>query len=259
MAHILAVVNQKGGVGKTTTALNLGVALAQRQQRILLIDLDPQASLTACLGIDPYKSERSSYSLLLYPEMTLTRVLKPIGANLALVPGSIDLDTAAIQIVQREISLHRLRKVLRESRLSFDMILIDTPPGLNVLTVCALLAADSVLIPSQCSSLAIAGIRAVQDAMNRIRSRMGHPGLQLRGVVATFYDASGAHAPKVLAELRALLPDHVFKTVIPYDVHVADAPHTGKPVVDYAPDSPAAVAYQALADELLQGGSTASD
>ncbi len=251
MTQIIAIANQKGGVGKTTTALNLGAVLAQRQQRVLLIDLDPQASLTALLGLDPRTVERSSYSLLMYPEITLTRVVRRLGTNLALVPGSVDLDAAAIQIVEQEISLHRLRKVLRESRLTFDIILIDTPPGLNVLTISALLAADSVLIPSQCSLLAISGIRAVQDAASRIRSKMGHPGLRLRGVLATFYDTASAQSPNVLTELRALLPGQVFQTVIPYDVQVTDASHSGKAVVDYAPESSASLAYLALVGELL--------
>lgn len=259
MTQIIAIANQKGGVGKTTTALNLGAVLAAQQQRVLLIDLDPQASLTALLGLDPRTVERSSYSLLMYPEMTLTRVVRRLGTNLALVPGSIDLDAAAIQMVQQEVSLHRLRKVLRESRLTFDITLIDTPPGLNVLTISALLASDSVLIPAQCNLLAISGIRAMQDAASRIRSRMGHPGLRLRGVLATFYDAASAQSPHVLAELRALLPGQVFQTVIPYDVHVSDASHSGKGVVDYAPESRASQAYRQLADELMKAEPTAND
>lgn len=249
MTRILAVANQKGGVAKTTTALNLGLVLA-RQCRVLLIDLDPQASLTAFLGFDPYRQERSAYSLLMFDDMTLARVLKPLNSSLALIPGSVDLANAGIKIVQEPHPLNRLRQVLRESRVNFDYILIDTPPGLNVLTVIGLLAADEVLIPAQCNYAAILGIRAVQEVVKRIREHMGNPGLKIGGVLPTFYDSQAVHTAEILAELQTLLPGQVFKTRIPYDVHVADAPHTGKAVVDYAPESPGAAAYRQLAEEI---------
>ncbi len=250
MTRILAIANQKGGVGKTTTALNLGLMLASKC-RVLLIDLDPQASLTACLGLDPYRQERSSYSLLMYDKMTLARVLRPLRPGLALIPGSVDLQTASIKLLQENHSLGRLRMVLRDSRVPFDYVLIDTPPGLNVLTVTGLLAADEVIIPAQCNHTAILGVRAVQDVTFRIRENMGNPDLKVRGVLPTFYDDDALYSPQILAELQALLPGQVFKVRIPYDVNVADAPHTGKAVVDYAPQSPGAVAYRQLADEIV--------
>jgi chromosome partitioning protein len=252
LTRIVAIANQKGGVGKTTTALNLGLVLAQRGRRVLLVDVDPQASLTGYLGLDPYRTERSSYSLLMFPEMTLTRVLRPMRPSLALIPGSVDLATAAIKMVQEPYPLERLRHVLRTGRFPFDEVLIDTPPSLSVLSVVSLLAADEVMIPTQCNHGATQGIRAIQDVIKRIRAGMGNPDLKLRGVLPTLFDSESAYAQDVLSELRALLPGQVLETMIPYDVNVADAPHKGKAIVEYAPDSPGALAYNKLADEVLK-------
>ncbi len=255
MTRILVVANQKGGVGKTTTMLNLGALLA-RQGRVLLVDLDPQANLTAGCGFDPYRVERSSYSILLYDGITLSRVLRPVRPNLALVPGSVDLAAAAFKLVQEAHPLDRLRGALRESRVNFDFILIDTPPGLNVLMVAGMLAADEVLIPAQCNHMAILGIRAVQDVVRQVRDKMDNPALHLAGVLPTFYDLNIASAPAVLDEMRALLPEQLLNTVVPYDPQIADAAFKGKAIVDFAPESPGALAYHQLAEEWL--GQTAS-
>jgi chromosome partitioning protein len=251
VTRILAVANQKGGVGKTTTALNLAIVLTQQQCRVLLVDLDPQASLSLSLGIDPYRVERSTYSLLMIPDMPLTRVLKPFNSALALVPGSVDLANASIKLVQEGKPLDRLRTALRKSHVGFDYILIDTPPGLGVLSVVGLLAADEVLIPAQCNHSAMLGIQAIQDVVKRIRESMDHPTLKIIGVLPTFYDSNAVYAPQILDELQALLPELIFKTVIPYDANIADAPYKGKVVVEYAPQSPGALAYLALTDEIL--------
>lgn len=251
MALIFSVANQKGGVGKTTTVLNLGLGLANRGKRVLLVDLDPQASLTVFMGYDPYRLTRSSYSLLMYPEISLVRVIQTFGTLVALIPGSVDLASAAIRMVQEQHPLGRLRTVLRETQYAFDYILIDTPPGLNVLTVSALIASDQLIIPIQCNYSAVQGIKAIQDIIRHICEGMGNPDLKLRGILPTFYDAESVYAPKTLSDIRALLPGQVFKTSIPYDPTVSDAPYVGKGVVEYSPHSPGAVAYLALVDELL--------
>lgn len=251
VAQLFAIANQKGGVGKTTTVLNLGLVLASRGKRVLLVDLDPQASLTTFMGFDPYRQQRSSYSLLMYGEVSLVRAMQTISSLVALVPGSVDLATAAIRMVQEQHPLGRLRHVLREHQFTFDYILIDTPPGLNVLTVAALIAADQLIIPVQCNYAAMHGIKAIQDIIRHVRDGMGNPDLRLRGILPTFYDFESVYTAKILADMRMLLPAQVFNTAIPFDAHVADAPHTGKSVIEYAPDSPGALAYRALADEIL--------
>jgi chromosome partitioning protein len=251
VTRILAVANQKGGVGKTTTALNLAIVLTQRHCRVLLVDLDPQASLSISLGIDPYRVERSSYSLLLYPEIPLTRVLKPFNSALALVPGSVDLANASIKFIQEGRPLDRLRVALRQSYVSFDYILIDTPPGLGVLSVIGLLAADEILIPAQCNHNAMLGIQAIQEVVKRVRESMDHPALKIVGILPTFYDSNAVFAPQILSELQTLLPELIFRTVVPYDANVADALYKGRVVVEYAPQSPGALAYLSLADEIL--------
>jgi chromosome partitioning protein len=252
VARIITIASQKGGVGKTTTVLNLGVALSRQQRRVLLVDLDPQANLTALIGLDPYEKRRSTYSLLMFPDTTVTRVMVTLDSRLALIPASIDLAVASVKLVQGEGAIDRLRAALRESRVVFDDILIDTPPGLDVLTAVGLIAADDLIIPVQCSKLAMLGVRATYEAMRRISAGTSNPGLRLCGVLPTIFDSNLAYVADTLNELHAVLPGFVFETPIPYDSYVADAPHTGRPVVDYAPESPAALAYLALADLLIQ-------
>jgi chromosome partitioning protein len=250
VSRIIAVANQKGGVGKTTTTINLSVALAAQGKRVLMVDLDPQASLTTFWGLDPYRMERSTYSLLMYPDVTVARIIRPLVNGLSLLPGSVDLATAGIRLVQANLPLDRLRTAMRESRLSFDYVLIDTPPGLNVLTVVGLLAADEVLVPTQINHTAIQGVRAIQDVIKRIRENMGNPGLSIAGILATFFDSDSAYAPQTLDELKALLKTQLCQTIIPYDASIGDAPYKGKSVVDFAPESQGAKAYRALAAEL---------
>ena len=251
MARILAITNQKGGVGKTTTTLNLGFELARQHRRVLLVDLDPQGGLTVFMGLDPYTLKRSSYSLLMHKDARLSRALHTVNGDLAIAPASIDLAVAIVKIIQEQRPLDQLRKVLRGSRVSFDYVLIDTPPTLDVMTAISLVAADEVIIPAQCHFLAMLGIRAIKDSIQRVRDGMRNPDLRLRGVLPTMFDPLSSQSQTALDEMRAVLGDDVFSAVIPYDVRVQEAPFRGKPVVHDAPDSPAATAYRQLAKELL--------
>lgn len=251
MARTLVIANQKGGVGKSTSVLNLGVALAQRGQRVLLIDLDPQAGLTAGFGIDPYGLRRTAYSLLCAPETSLARLLHTVGERLALVPANIDLAVADIRLSAMPDPATRLRDALDRSRIPFDTILIDTPPGLGVLTANGLAAADEVMVPVQCQYLAMRGVRALLDSVERVRQTL-NPTLALGGLFGTLYRAESEHAREVMDELRDVFGARVFETVIPYDEAAAEAPLAGQSVLDYAPEGPAALAYRALAEEMVR-------
>lgn len=250
MTRIFSIANQKGGVGKTTTTLNLGFVLAEKY-RVLLIDLDAQGGLTNFLGMDPYRMTRSSYSLLMYEDISIARTIKTITPRLSLIPGSIDLASGAVRIVHEARPLTKLRDVLRSSRFQFDYILIDTPPTLDVLTALSLLAADEVIIPAQCHYLAMLGIRAMKETIERLQSNVPATKVELCGILPTMYDANAAQSREALQELRNLLSNEVFQSVIPYDTYVLDAPYYGKPVVHYAPESPAAQAYRMLAEEIV--------
>ncbi|WP_162909991.1 ParA family protein [Aggregatilinea lenta] len=250
MARTLVIANQKGGVGKSTSVLNLGVALARRGQRVLLIDLDPQAGLTAGLGLDPYTLRRTVYSLLSTPGTSLARVLCTIEDGLALVPANIDLAVADIRLSAAADPATRLRDVLDRSRIPFDVILIDTPPGLGVLTANGLVAADAVIVPVQCQYLAMRGVRGLLDSVERIGQSLNRD-LVVGGLFGTLYRVESEHAREVMGELRDVFGPQVFESVIPYDEAAAEAPLAGQAVLDYAPDSPAALAYRALAEEIV--------
>lgn len=248
--RILSIANQKGGVGKTTTAMNLAYVLAERQQRVLLVDMDPQGGLTHYMGLDPYHLARSAYSLLVFEDITIGQIMKPVNPHLAFVPASSELAVATISKSQAHYPLDRLRHKLRESRIPFDFIIVDTPPSLDLLTEVSLIAADEVIIPVQCHYLALQGVRAVKEALVKIQAG-SNPTLKINGILPTMYDASSAHAQTILNEMQSLLDQELFNTVIPYDVHVTDAPYHGKPLVLDAPESPAARAYRLLVDEVL--------
>ena len=250
MTRIFSVVNQKGGVGKTTTVQNLGHILAQ-QGSVLLIDLDAQGSLTSLMGLDPYRVTRSSYSVLMYDDVPLARAVRHMRGGVSLLPGSIDLASAAVRFVHEKRPVTRLRDILTQARLSFDYILIDTPPTLDVMTAISLVASDEVIIPVQCHFLAVQGVRAIKEMIGRLRPHLT-AGFKLSGILATMYEPEAAHARKALGDIRNLFPGEVFQMIIPYDPTVLDAPYHGKPVVDYAPQSPAAVAYTLVAEELLR-------
>ncbi|NIS80894.1 MAG: AAA family ATPase [Anaerolineales bacterium] len=254
MGRVLVVANQKGGVGKTTTVINLGAALAERGSRVLLIDLDPQAGLSASLGFDPYKVNPTTHTLLMDEKVSLDRIVCPFGERLWVAPANIDLAAAEYGLPRVDDSAGRLRRALDGKREHVDFVLIDTPPSLGILTVNGLVAADELVIPVECQYLAMRGIRALLETAWLLQKRIHHD-VHLLGILATMYRPDSLHASEVVNELRAVFGDKVFQTVIEMDESVMIAPAARKSVLSFKPDSPAAIAYRSLAEEVLRSDS----
>ncbi len=252
MTRTLVIANQKGGVGKSTSVMNLGVALAERGLRILLIDLDPQGGLTAAFGVEPHDVRRSAYSLLMYSQVSIARVLRPLRATLGIVPASVDLSLAEIQLANVPDRVQRLKQSLQQSRIPFDYVFIDTPPGLGILTANGLVAAEEVLIPVQCQYLAMRGVRALMDTVVRVKNGL-NPSLRLGGLFGTMYRDDSRHAQEVVEELRAVFGPKMLKTLIHYDDVVSEAPIAGLSVLEYVPRHPIAREYRELAEEVVRG------
>jgi chromosome partitioning protein len=251
MTHIYALANQKGGVGKTTTALNLGAYLAASGQRILVVDTDSQANATTSLGIDRSRLNHSLYDALV-AGVPLSQVILPTGhQRLWLAPGTAALAGAEVELVNLPHREHRLTRALAPVSPEYDIILIDCPPSLGLLTVNALTAAESgVLIPVQCEYLALEGLGHLLRTIKLVRESL-NPGLRIAGLVLTMYDSRTNIARQVVDEVRRYFPGHVFRAIIPRSVRLAEAPSYGETILTYAPHSAGAEAYAALAQELL--------
>lgn len=253
MTRIYTLVNQKGGVGKTTTTINLAAFMAQKGQRVLVVDLDPQANATACLGVDKRAVQGSTYDALLSSDIPAASVLYNERLKLSLLPSSPALAGAEVELVEEDGREFRLRNALETLDEKFDYILIDCPPSLGILTVNGLIAArDGVLVPVQCEYLALEGLGQLTQTIQRVQSSL-FPNLSVRGVILTMFDPRTNLSNDVVREVNNHFPGQVFKSVIPRSIRLAEAPSYGLPISAYAPSSVGAQAYEALAKELLIG------
>jgi len=251
MTRTYALVNQKGGVGKTTTAINLGAYLAEAGRRVLLVDLDPQANATACLGVDRKTVTNGTYEAVLGQAPAGSGILHNPKLQLSLLPSSSALAGAQVELVGMEDRESLLRRALSPLNGRYDYVLIDCPPALGLLTVNGLLAAgDGVLIPVQCEYLALEGLTSLMETLRRVRAGLC-PDLRIRGLILTMYDKRTRLSEEVAAEVRRHFPGQVFRTIIPRSVRLAEAPSHGLPISAYDPSSAGAAAYRALAQELL--------
>lgn len=250
---IIAVANQKGGVGKTTTAINLAAALAEKGQRVLVIDLDPQGNASTGLGVDLEDREFTTYELLL-EDVDLDRVILKTGTeNLYIVPATVDLSSADLELLSNEKRSFLLHDALRQTQMdtfAFDYILIDCPPSLNLLTVNAMIAAHSVLVPLQSEFFALEGLSQLMLTIREVR-QSGNKNLRIEGVVLTMYDRRNNLSQQVEQDARDNLGDLVFKTMVPRNVRVSEAPSFAMPVLAYDSQSKGAQAYRNLATELM--------
>jgi chromosome partitioning protein len=254
MGRIIAFCNQKGGTGKTTTAVNVGVYLAAYGRRVLLVDLDPQANATSALSIGSQRVSPNIYHSLtggIVPE----DVVRETGIfGYYVLPSSPDLAGAAVELVGQENREFRLREIVERLRPVYDFILIDSPPSLGLLTINGLVAADEVIIPVQCEYYAMEGLGQLLETIDLIRDNL-HSDIRVRGALLTMYDRRHRLARTVAKEVRRNFPGYVFEAVIPRNVDLAEAPGHGKTIHQFAPDSPGAQAYRQLAEEIIKTSS----
>ena len=250
MGRTIAIANQKGGVGKTTTAINLSSCLVEAGQRVLAIDFDPQGNATSGLGLEKGELEETVYEMML-GDCTLEECLhRDVQKNLDVLPSDSNLAGAEIELLDVEQKEYVLKQYLEKIRDQYDFIIIDCPPSLSLLTINALVAADTVLVPIQCEYYALEGLSQVLRTINLVRKKM-NPGLELEGVVFTMYDARTNLSLQVVENVKNNLNEKIYKTIIPRNVRLAEAPSYGMPINLYDPKSAGAEAYMLLADEVI--------
>ena len=250
LGRIIAVANQKGGVGKSTTAINLSACLAEKGKKVLAIDMDPQGNTTSGFGVDKNGIENTLYELLLGEAETKDTIVKDVVENLDLIPSNINLSGAEIELVGIDDKEFILKGITDKLRRKYDYIILDCPPSLNMLTINALTAATSVLVPIQCEYYALEGLTQLLHTINLVKSRL-NPDLEMEGVVFTMYDSRTNLSMQVVENVKENLNQNIYKTIIPRNVRLAEAPSYGQPINIYDPRSAGAESYRLLAEEVL--------
>ena len=250
MGRVIAVANQKGGVGKTTTAINLSACLAEKGQKVLAIDMDPQGNMTSGLGIDKDEVEKNIYDLMI-GQVGVEEVLqKEAIENLDIIPTSIDLSAAEIELIGVDDKEFIIRNAIAPIKDNYDYIIIDCPPSLSMLTINAMTTADSVLVPIQCEYYALEGLSQLIHTVELVKERL-NPILEIEGVVFTMYDARTNLSLQVVENVKENLNQNIYKTIIPRNVRLAEAPSYGQPITIYDPKSAGAESYRLLAEEVI--------
>lgn len=253
MGRTIVIANQKGGVGKTTTAINLAASLAKLEKNVLVIDMDPQGNTTSGLGVDKENTENDVYDLLLGACSIEEAIIKEVYKNLSVLPSNINLAAAEIELIGIEEKEFILKKALDQVKETYDFILIDCPPSLNVLTINSMCAGNTVLVPIQCEYYALEGLTQLMHTIQLVTDRL-NPELEIEGVVFTMYDARTNLSLQVVENVKANLNQNIYKSIIPRNVRLAEAPSYGMPITEYDAKSTGAESYLMLAEEVIHRG-----
>lgn len=251
MGRIIAIANQKGGVGKTTTAINLSACLAEKGKKVLAIDMDPQGNMTSGLGVDKDSVEKTVYDLIIGEAQIEEIICKEVLGNLDVLPTNIDLSAAEIELIGIENKEYIIKNEVEKVKENYDFIIIDCPPSLSMLTINAMTTADSVLVPIQCEYYALEGLSQLIHTIELVKERL-NSNLEIEGVVFTMYDARTNLSLQVVENVKDNLNQNIYKTIIPRNIRLAEAPSYGMPINQYDPKSSGAESYRLLADEVIE-------